>query len=78
MREREGGFLLYISCHLLPPLAGRLCDGCVGVSPPSGQRVLFSERPGKVSAVKQSFRHACRGLRSRMFNSESVVSLTFH
>ncbi|XP_026142389.1 SAM and SH3 domain-containing protein 1-like isoform X2 [Carassius auratus] len=45
--------------------AGRpLCDGWLGVSPPSDQHVLFSERPGKVSAVKLSFRHACRGLRS--------------
>ncbi|XP_042629466.1 SAM and SH3 domain-containing protein 1 isoform X2 [Cyprinus carpio] len=43
-----------------------------GVSPPSEQHVLFSECPGKVSAVKQSFRHACSGLRSRMLDSKTV------
>lgn len=47
--------LQYISCHLLPPPAGRMRDGCVGVSPPfRAACVLFSERPGKVSAVKLS------------------------
>lgn len=53
-REREGGrevrssTLQCISCHLLPPLAGRMRDGCVGVSPPfRAACVLFSERPGK-------------------------------